>query len=115
MNRLSDRKEHLIDKMLCLAYSTRIISEVVLVSRAAVQKRRAPLIYGGAFSFISCPCGKDVQDWDTVAWHDQVPCARRARRNRLLLRIVRRQREPKEKPRLSAATPSLYELQRRDR
>lgn len=114
MNRLSDRKEFLIDKMLCLAYSVRTIAEVVQVSRKTVQDRRAPLVWGGAFGLIDCPCGKTVQDWDSGAWHDQEPCARRARRNRLLLRIVRNQRKPKEKPRLSMSTPSLYELKQRE-
>lgn len=105
MNKLSDRKEFLIDKMLCLAYSVRIIAEVVQVSRATVQKRRAPMVYGRGFWFVNCPCGKPVIDPDTDRFHDQEPCARRARRNRLLLRMVRR--APKPKLKLSAI-PEQY-------
>lgn len=113
MNRLSDRKEFLIDKMLCLAYSVRVIAEVVQVNRKTVQERRWPLVYGRGFWFVDCPCGKPVIDPDTDHFHDQEPCARRARRNRLLLRIVRNGRKPKEKPRLGMHTPSLYEIQKR--
>ncbi len=113
MNRISDRKEYLIDKMICLSYSVRVIAEIVQVSRNTVQMRRNPMVWHRGFWFVYCPCGKPVIDPDTDQFHDQVPCARRIRRNRLLLRIVRRQRAPKEKPRLGQHTPSLYEIQRR--
>lgn len=110
MNKLSDRKEFLIDKMICLAYPIRVICEVVQVSRGAVQIRRSPMVYGRGFWLVNCPCGKPVIDPDTDHFHDIEPCARRKRRTRLLLRIVRRKRKSKEKPRLSALTPSLYEI-----
>lgn len=92
MNKLSDRKEYIIDKMICLAYPIRVICEVARVSRNSVQARRNPMVWHRGFWFVNCPCGKPVIDPDTEHFHDQEPCARRRRRTRLLLRIVRRAR-----------------------
>lgn len=91
-NKLSKDKEDLIDRMICLAYSVRVISEVAGVSRGAVQARRNPMVWHRGFWFVICPCGKPVIDPDTDHFHDQEPCRRRSRRNRLLLRIVRKKR-----------------------
>ncbi len=107
MNKLSDRKEYLIDKMMCLAYPVRVIAEVAQVSRQSVLKRRMPMVYGRGFWFVNCPCGKPVIDPDTDHFHDIEPCKRRSRRTRLLLRIVRRNRAPKPKLKLSAI-PEQY-------
>lgn len=95
MNKLSAEKEVIIDKMLCLAYPIRVIAEVAQVSRNAVQYRRSPMVYGRGFWFVTCPCGKAVIDPDTDHFHDMEPCARRVRRTRLLLRIVRSKRGTK--------------------
>lgn len=89
MNKLSADKEALIDRMICLAYPVRVISEVAGVSRNAIQVRRNPMVWHRGFWFVSCPCGKLVIDPDTDHFHDQEPCKRRQRRNRLLLKIVR--------------------------
>lgn len=91
MNKISERKELLIDKMMCLAYPIRVICEVAQVSRNTVQTRRAPMVYGGGFHLVNCPCGKPVID-PTDHFHDMEPCERRQRRSRLLLRIVRNKR-----------------------
>ena len=113
MNKISARQEAIIDKMMCLAYPIRIICEVAQVSRNTVQGRRAPMVYGRGFWFVTCPCGKPVIDSNTDHFHDMEPCERRRRRSRLLLRIVRGKRRRKEPIKLSAATPSLYEIARR--
>lgn len=109
MNKISDRQEFIIDKMMCLAYPIRVICEVANVSRNTVQLRRSPMVYGRGFWFVNCPCGKPVIDPDTDHFHDMEPCERRRRRSRLLLRIVQRNREPKPKTRLGMNTPSLYD------
>jgi hypothetical protein len=100
MNKISARKEAIIDRMMCLAYPIRVICEVVEVSRNTVQVRRGPMVYGRGFWFVRCPCGKWVIDPDTDHFHDQEPCKRRARRNRLLLRLVRNKRAPTVKERI---------------
>lgn len=92
MNKISADKEFLIDRMMVLAYPIRVIAEVADVSRNTVQVRREPMVYGRGFWFVICPCGKPVIHPDTDHFHDQEPCKRRARRNRLLLRIVRKKR-----------------------
>ncbi len=107
MNKISARKEAIIDKMMCLAYPIRVICEVAEVSRNTVLVRRAPMVHCRGFWFVNCPCGKPVIDPDTDHFHDQEPCARRARRNRLLLRIVRGKRQPKPKVKLTA-DPGQY-------
>lgn len=94
MNKISDRQEVIIDKMMCLAYPIRVICEVAGVSRNTVQTRCAPMVYGRGFWFVNCPCGKAVIDPDTDHFHDIEPCKRRTRRTRLLLRIVRRKKRP---------------------
>ena len=94
MNNLSQAKEDLIDRMICLAYPIRVICEVAQVSRQTVQVRRSPMVWHRGFWFVYCPCGKAVIDPDTEHFHDQEPCARRGRRNRLLLRIIRSKRTP---------------------
>lgn len=98
MNKLSDQKEAIIDKMICLAYSIRVIAEVAQVSRNAVLARREPMVYGRGFWFTFCPCGKRVIDPDTDHFHGIEPCERRERRSRLLLRLVRKRRQPVAKP-----------------
>lgn len=110
MNKISERQEAIIDKMMCLAYPIRIICEVAQVSRNTVQVRRAPMVYSRGFWFVNCPCGKPVIDPDTDHSHDVEPCERRRRRSRLLLKIVRGKRRKKTPIKLSMATPSLYEL-----
>lgn len=92
MNKLSADKEELLDRMMCMAYPVRVIAEVGQVSRNAILVRRAPMVYGRGFWFVNCPCGKPVIDPDTDHFHDQEPCARRSRRSRLLLKIVRAKR-----------------------
>lgn len=90
MNKISADKEFLIDRMMVLAYPIRVIAEVAQVSRNTVQVRRNQMVYGRGFWFVICPCGKPVIDPDTEHFHDQEPCPRRSRRNRLLLRLVRK-------------------------
>lgn len=91
MNRLSEQKEELIDRMICLAYPIRVIAEIAGVSRNAILVRRNPMIVNRGFWFVNCPCGKPVIDPDTDHFHDQEPCRRRQRRNRLLRKIIRDQ------------------------
>lgn len=103
MNKISDRQEFIIDKMMCLAYPIRVIAEVAQVSRNSVQVRRNPMVYGRGFWFVNCPCGKAVIDPKTDHFHDMEPCQRRSRRTRLLLRIIRGKRtKTKAKLKLSA-------------
>lgn len=92
MNRISPEQETVIDRMMFLGYPIRVIAEIAQVSRQTVQVRREPMVYGRGFWFVICACGKPVIDPDTDHFHDQEPCKRRARRNRLLLRIVRKGR-----------------------
>lgn len=92
MNKLSEGKEALIDRMMVLAYPIRVIAEVAQVSRNSVQVRRSPMVWHRGFWFVNCPCGKPVIDPHTEHFHDQEPCERRQRRSRLLLRMVRKQR-----------------------
>jgi len=93
MNKLPADKEELIDRMMCAAYSIRVICEIAQVSRNSVQVRRNPMVYGRGFWFVNCPCGKPVIDPDTDHFHDREPCERRSRRNRLLLKIIRAKRQ----------------------
>lgn len=107
MNKLSDQKEALIDKMICLAYPIRVIAEVAEVSRTAVQVRRDPMVWCRGFWFVTCPCGKAAIDPDTDHFHYSEMCGRRERRSRLLLRIVRNKRQRRNRPiKLGADTPS---------
>lgn len=92
MNKISAEKEAVIDRMICEAYPIRVIAEVAQVSRNAIQVRRSPMVWNRGFWFVNCPCGKAVIDPDTDHFHDQEPCKRRSRRNRLLLRIIRAKR-----------------------
>lgn len=92
MNKISDQQEALIDKMMCLAYPIRVTAEVAQVSRQTVQTRHNPMVWCRGFWFVQCPCGKPVIDPDTDHFHAPEPCRRRARRSRLLLRIVRAKR-----------------------
>lgn len=98
MNKISARKEAIIDKMMCLAYPVRVIAEVAEVNRGTVLDRRAPMVYGRGFWFVNCPCGKPVIGPDTDHFHDMEPCARRSRRSRLLLRVVRSRRNNANAP-----------------
>lgn len=97
MNKLSPAKDAIIDKMICLAYPERVISEVAQVSRNAIQARRNPMVWNRGFWFVTCPCGKPVIDPNTDHFHDMERCSRRERRSRLLLRIVRNKRNPRRK------------------
>ncbi len=92
MNKISAEKEALIDRMICEAYPIRVICEIAQVSRNTVQVRRSPMIWHRGFWFVYCSCGKAVIDPDTEYSHDKEPCARRTRRNRLLLKIIRNKR-----------------------
>lgn len=93
MNRIPAEKEALIDRMICSAYSVRVICEVAQVARNTVQERRNPMVWCRGYWFVDCPCGKPVIDPHTDHFHDQEPCKRRTRRSRLLLRIVRAKRQ----------------------
>ena len=98
MNRISDRQEEVIDRMLVFAYPIRVICEVAQVARQTVQTRREPLKYSGAMEFCYCPCGEPVMKVADDGYlyrdddHSIKPCARRLRRSRLLLRMVRTRR-----------------------
>lgn len=109
MNKISARQEDVIDKMMCLAYPIRVICEVANVSKNTVQIRRAPMVYGRGFWFVNCPCGRPVIDPDTDHFHDIEPCARRSRRTRLLLRIIRNKMAP-PKDQITPDTPLRVDM-----
>ena len=84
--------------MLGLGYPIRVICKVAKVARQTVQTRREPLKYGGVFVDLYCVCGEPIMKEREDGYlyreddHSIKPCARRARRSRLLLRIVKNYR-----------------------
>ena len=105
MNKISDKQEYLIDRMLVKGYPIRVICEVAKVSRRTVQTRRDPLTWSGALGICYCACGEPLQYIaangernDPRPDHERVPCKKRQRRSRLLLRFNARWARAKATP-----------------
>lgn len=75
--------------MILLAYPVRVIVAVTKYSKSTIQRRRDEIV-GQMGAALNCPCGAPAIDPLTEDRHDIVPCERRSRRTRLLLRIIGR-------------------------
>ncbi len=91
MNVLPPEKDIAIRRMLLRAYSARVIAEACGVNRESVLVRRDEL--REELLYVRCPCGRPLYDLEAEEAHVTVPCPKKIRRNRLLLKMIRSKRD----------------------